>query len=59
MTIYMIGCLVAFVIGCCEAIKDHRAGISLEQFPSMICAITLLSWVFVVIYCYNKTKKIE
>lgn len=53
MMFYIIGCIFAFVLGTQEAKEEYEKGNNLDEFESGIVFVTLLSWVYVVIYIYK------
>ena len=54
--IYLIGCIVAFIIGWIQAEKDHNAGHDISQFGAAIVVIVMLSWIYVAWYWYNSDR---
>ena len=51
-TIYIIGCIIALIIGIVEMIKDHSEN---AQY-GLIWAMVILSWITVILYIYNYFK---
>jgi hypothetical protein len=53
LAVYVIGSLLAFIIGCNDAYHSSKKGKDISQFPSMIAPIALLSWLYIIIYIVN------
>lgn len=54
---YIVGMVLAFILGCIEAYRRHKKGESIEQFPGMIAQLSLLSWLYVVMFFKNLYKE--
>lgn len=45
--LYLLGCLVAFGLGCYQAHLEEKSGRSIDQFGAGIVVITMMSWIYV------------
>lgn len=49
MYTYISGSVIAFIIGYVDCVKRMKRGENTDDFPAMICVITLLSWVYIIL----------
>lgn len=49
--------ILVFMLGCIEAYRRHKNGESIEQFSGMIAKLSLLSWLYVVMFFKNLYKE--
>jgi ATP/ADP translocase len=48
--VYSIGCVIAFILGCIDAYRHFRKGEDISDFPAVISVITLISWIYVLMF---------
>ena len=53
MEIYIIGSVIAFILGCILAYVEHKKAPNEEQQLGMLAVIALLSWISVVMLLWK------
>ena len=53
LVVYYIGCVIAFFLGCYDAITRQKKGENISEFPAAIPCLTFMSWFYILMYIYN------
>ncbi len=47
LIVYLIGVVIAFILGCIEAYYNNKLHNDIDDFPAMIVPLSVMSWIYI------------